>query len=86
MKTMRTTSAEHNLGASLNIKSKAQELRKKSTRAEQILWNHLRRKQQNGAFFRRQHPYGIYILDFYCFKANLAIEVDGGIHLSKVEL
>jgi very-short-patch-repair endonuclease len=36
-------------------------------------------------YFRRQHPYGIYILDFYCFEANLAIEVDGGIHLNQVE-
>ncbi len=36
-------------------------------------------------YFRRQHPYGIYILDFYCFEANLAIEVDGKIHLSKKE-
>ena len=28
-------------------------------------------------YFRRQHPYGIYILDFFCFEANLVIEVDG---------
>ena len=35
--------------------------------------------------FSRQHPYGIYILDFYCFEANLAVEVDGKIHLNKVE-
>jgi very-short-patch-repair endonuclease len=34
-------------------------------------------------YFRRQHPYGIYILDFFCFEANLVIEVDGLIHLSK---
>jgi very-short-patch-repair endonuclease len=81
----RIISAKHYLGASQNIKTKAQELRKKSTHAEQILWKHLRRRQQNGAFFRRQHPYGIYILDFYCFKSSIAIEVDGGIHLSKVE-
>ena len=36
-------------------------------------------------YFRRQHPYGIYILDFFCFEANLVIEVDGLIHLSKHE-
>ena len=34
-------------------------------------------------YFRRQHPFGIYILDFYCFKTNLAIEIDGPIHLFK---
>jgi 5-methyltetrahydrofolate--homocysteine methyltransferase/ATP-dependent helicase HrpA len=30
--------------------------------------------------FRRQHPFGIYILDFYCFEAKLVIEIDGIIH------
>ena len=33
-------------------------------------------------YFRRQHPYGIYISDFYCFEENLVIEIDGMIHLS----
>jgi len=36
-------------------------------------------------YFRRQHPYGIYILDFYCFEAKLAVEVDGKIHLNQKE-
>ena len=36
-------------------------------------------------YFRRQHPYGIYILDFYCFEQNLVIELDGMIHLSRYE-
>ena len=35
--------------------------------------------------FRRQHPYGIYILDFFCSKANLAVEIDGEIHKHKRE-
>lgn len=35
--------------------------------------------------FRHQHPYGIYIIDFFCSKANLAIEVDGEIHKFKRE-
>ena len=34
-------------------------------------------------YFRRQHPYGMYIIDFYCDKANLAIEIDGDIHQYK---
>jgi very-short-patch-repair endonuclease len=50
------------------------------TEAEEVLWKKLRRKQINGLQFRRQHPYGMFILDFYCYKANLAIEVDGIIH------
>jgi len=68
-------------GASKNIKVKAKELRKDMTESERILWNYLRRSRQNGMYFRRQHPYNIYILDFYCFEANLVIEVDGEIHL-----
>jgi very-short-patch-repair endonuclease len=77
--------SKHNLGASKIIKGKAKELRKNLTRSEEILWSCLRGRKQKKMYFRRQHPYGIYILDFYCFKANLAIEVDGGIHLNQVE-
>ena len=72
-------------GASKNIKVKAKELRKDMTESERILWNYLRRSRQNGMYFRRQHPYGIYILDFYCFEANLAVEIDGKIHLDQKE-
>ena len=35
--------------------------------------------------FRRQHPIGIYIADFYCHAAKLVIEVDGKVHLQKIE-
>jgi very-short-patch-repair endonuclease len=74
--------SKQNLGASLNIKIKARELRKRMTEPEKILWKHIRGRKQNGMYFRRQHPYGIYILDFFCFEANLVIEIDGMIHLS----
>jgi 5-methyltetrahydrofolate--homocysteine methyltransferase/ATP-dependent helicase HrpA len=77
--------AKHNHGANINLKSKARDLRKKMTKPEKILWNHIRRKKQHGFYFRRQHPYGIYILDFYCFEINLVIEIDGMIHLSRHE-
>ena len=76
--------AKQNFGADLNIKSKARELRKKMTDQEKILWSFIR-KRQLGIHFRRQHPYGIYILDFYCFEANLGIEVDGMIHLKRLD-
>jgi very-short-patch-repair endonuclease len=75
--------SKQNHGADLNIKRKARDLRKKMTKTENILWNRLRNRQIKGMYFRRQHPYGIYILDFFCHKANLAIEIDGEIHLSK---
>ncbi len=81
----RIIEAKQNLGASYNIKGKARELRKNLTEHEKILWSKLRRRQQNGMHFRQQHPYNIYILDFYCFEARLVIEVDGEIHLKKKE-
>jgi very-short-patch-repair endonuclease len=77
------TEAKQNFGANLNIKSKARELRKNMTEPEKILWSYIRKRQLYGMHFRRQHPYGIYILDFYCFEANLVIEIDGMIHLNR---
>jgi very-short-patch-repair endonuclease len=77
----RVNDAKHVHGASLNIKAKAKELRLNMTKAEKKLWERIKRKQLYGMHFRRQHPYGIYIIDFFCDKANLAIEVDGDIHL-----
>ncbi len=81
----RVIEAKQNLNASLNIKGKAKELRKRMTQSEKTLWVYLRKGQLNGFHFRKQHPYNIYILDFYCFEANLAIEVDGKIHLNQIE-
>ena len=57
----------------------ARELRNSSTHAETILWGYLKTKPL-GFKFRRQHPYSIYILDFYCHALKLIIEVDGKIH------
>jgi adenine-specific DNA-methyltransferase len=55
-------------------------LRRDSTDAERALWFHLRAKRFIGLKFRRQHPCGPYILDFYCPARRLAIELDGGQH------
>jgi imidazole glycerol-phosphate synthase subunit HisF len=54
-------------------------LRKNLTHAEMLLWNYLRTKP-NGYKFRRQHPLGIFIADFYCHRLKLVIELDGSIH------
>ena len=53
------------------------------TQAEAILWEVLRDKKLEGHKFRRQHPIGAYILDFYCHASKLAIEIDGGYHLAR---
>src|SRR4051812_27311128 len=56
-------------------------LRRDCTAAEAALWVALRAKRFAGFKFRRQHPCGPYILDFYCARERLAIELDGGQHL-----
>lgn len=58
----------------------AKRLRKKSTRAEKILWQLLRNRQFKGYKFRRQHPVGKYVADFYCHQSKLVIELDGEVH------
>ncbi len=58
----------------------ARELRKSLTEAERVLWSKLRNKKIEGLIFRRQHPIDIYIVDFYCHKYKMVIEVDGEIH------
>jgi very-short-patch-repair endonuclease len=59
---------------------KAQSLRENSTEAEVYLWERLKSNQFQGLKFRRQHPIGIYIVDFYCHQNRLIIEIDGGYH------
>ena len=66
-------------GAIKLLYQRARELRNNSTHTEQILWGYLKTKPF-GFKFRRQHPYSIYILDFYCHTLKLVIEVDGSIH------
>jgi very-short-patch-repair endonuclease len=55
-------------------------LRSDMTSAEWRLWNALRCEGIRGMRFRRQHAIGRFVLDFYCPKHKLAIEVDGGVH------
>ncbi len=52
--------------------------------AELALWNVLRGRQVSDLKFRRQHPFGDYILDFVCLENKLVIEVDGGQHGQQV--
>ncbi|MFZ6818487.1 endonuclease domain-containing protein [Undibacterium sp. Ji22W] len=63
-----------------DLKAYAREMRKAMPDAEQLLWCLLRNRRVAGAKFRRQHPVGRYILDFYCVEKKLAVELDGGQH------
>ena len=58
---------------------RARKLRSEMSLPESLLWRELR-KRPSGLKFRRQHPAGIYVLDFFCAAARLAIEVDGFAH------
>lgn len=61
------------------FKDRRRELRTKSTRHEQLFWYRVRNNQLGYRFFR-QYSAGPYILDFYCPKLRLAVEIDGGYH------
>ena len=61
-------------------KSARKNLRNCSTSAEATLWKLIKDKQIDGLKFRRQHSVGSYILDFYCPKLRLDIELDGEVH------
>ncbi len=55
-------------------------LRREMSLPEIVLWQALRKEQLAGLRFRRQHPIGPFVVDFYCPAARLAIEVDGLTH------
>ena len=65
-----------------NLKEYSRVLRRNMTDAERLLWSKMRGKQLKGCQFNRQKPIGNYIVDFYCRKAKLVVEVDGGQHYS----
>jgi very-short-patch-repair endonuclease len=67
------------------IRKFARELRQPQTPAEATLWRHLRDRNLEYKF-RRQHPIDSFIIDFYCAKAKLLIEVDGETHFQKAQI
>lgn len=67
------------------LKALARNLRNNSTLSEVLLWEHLKGKRMKGYDFHRQKPIDNYIVDFFCNKLNLAIEIDGDSHDYKFE-
>ena len=63
----------------------AHDLRHNSTEVETKLWTCLRSHRLNNIHFRRQHPIGKYIVDFYAPRQMLIIELDGSQHFDRVE-
>jgi len=68
------------MDAPAQVRSLAKELRRELSLPEVLLWRQLRGRRLEGLRFRRQHPIGPFILDFYCAEAKLAVEVDGASH------
>ena len=67
------------------LKTLSRELRKKGTLGEVLLWQALKGKKIRGYQFMRQKPIGDYIVDFFCSKLKLVIELDGISHIDKAE-
>jgi very-short-patch-repair endonuclease len=67
------------------LKTISRTLRKNSTLSEVILWNELKGGKMKGYIFNRQKPIKNYVVDFYCRKRNLVIEIDGCTHNVKQE-
>ena len=67
----------------LKLKKVARENRKNPTMAENKIWKRILSRQQTGYKFLRQKPIDNFILDFYCSKLLLGIEVDGGFHYER---
>ena len=64
----------------------ARGLRRSETSAERVLWSKLRNRQVDGRKFKRQVPFGYFIMDFFCSEARLAVEVDGATHATAKEV
>jgi very-short-patch-repair endonuclease len=68
-----------------SLLARARELRQPQTPAEQRLWAALRNRHLEGFKFRRQHPIGRFIVDFYCYECALVVEIDGDSHVAQME-
>jgi len=64
----------------MNSTAKVRRLRREQTKEEKDLWRALRAGRFAGFKFRRQHPTGVYALDFFCPIAKLSVELDGFQH------
>jgi very-short-patch-repair endonuclease len=62
------------------VRLRAKTLRRAQTAAEEELWTLLRDRQRLRLKFRRQHPIGPYVADFYCHELKLIVELDGPVH------
>jgi very-short-patch-repair endonuclease len=69
--------------AIVSHRQRARQFRNESSSAEALLWQNLRNRQLENLKFRRQHPIGRFILDFYCPEHKTAVELDGSVHYNQ---
>lgn len=81
----RSTPRRRYRGVTEQTQQHALKLRKRMTKAERMLWRELKEEKLDGLHFRRQQPYGPFILDFLCAKLKLVVEVDGASHEGREE-
>lgn len=72
-------------GTTPGVEEAARQLRRRETPAERVLWQALRRNRLRGLAFRRQHPLGPFVVDFYCPARRLVVELDGEVHDDQAE-
>ena len=82
---MRRDSKKRIRGVQPTVQQVAKTLRRELTPAERVLWKALRGHQLGGFGFRRQHPVGRFVLDFYAPLYHLVIELDGAGHAEQAE-
>src|SRR5688572_14801700 len=70
----------HGMDAPIDTRDFAKFLRRRLTLPEGLLWRAIKGGKADGLKFRKQHPIGPYVLDFYCAELRLCVEVDGGSH------
>ena len=63
----------------------ARDLRRRPTRSEALLWEAVRKRRLNGVRFRRQHPLGPFVVDFFTAERKLIVEIDGTVHDTQAE-
>ena len=64
----------------MSLLTNAKKLRKQSTPTEIKIWQSLRSRRFEDLKFRRQCPFGAYVVDFICIEKKIIIEIDGGQH------
>ena len=78
--TMRPQRQRRSLARSQAQIARSRDLRRNETESEEVAWRLLRTLRLKGFKFRRQHPVGRYIVDFFCPQRRLIVELDGSVH------